>query len=88
MSNFLLDVKGISEATQNKLTLIMGDAGTRKTTSAGTYPKPLLLISVGKDGGAVVLKHYSDNEVKVLQLQSDPITQQKPQAVGLLRATR
>lgn len=81
MSNFLLDVKGISEATQNKLTLIMGDAGTRKTTSAGTYPKPLLLISVGKDGGAVVLKHYSDNEVKVLQLQSDPITQQKPQAV-------
>jgi len=36
--------------------MFMGEPKTGKTTIVGSYPKPLLLLSVGKDGGQVVLK--------------------------------
>lgn len=41
-----------------------------KTTIAGGYPKPLLYISVGQDGGGVVLKNIPGIKAKVLK--NDP----------------
>lgn len=41
-----------------------------KTTIAGGYPKPLLYISVGQDGGGVVLKGVSGIKAKILK--NDP----------------
>ena len=38
-----------------------------KTTIAGTYPKPLLYISVGQDGGGVVLKGIDGIKAKILK---------------------
>lgn len=68
----LLDsVKGISQEPHNRCTIIMGKPGSGKTTIAGTYPKPLLYVSIDTDGGGEVLKQYSDDEVKVLSLSSD-----------------
>ena len=53
----LLDlVKPISTAVHNKLTVILGKPGSAKTTASGTYPKPILYVQVGKDGGSEVLK--------------------------------
>lgn len=41
-----------------------------KTTIAGGYPKPLLYISVGQDGGGVVLKNIPGIKAKILK--NDP----------------
>ena len=68
----LLDlVKGISAEPHNRFTVVMGKPGAGKTTVVGTYPKPLLYVSIDTDGGGEVLKCYSDDEIKTLQLQSD-----------------
>ena len=68
----LLDcVKGISSMPYNNLTVIMGKPGSGKTTLAGTYPKPMLYVSIDSDGGGVVLKGYSDDDVKVLTIKPD-----------------
>lgn len=65
----LLDlVKPISEAEHNKLTVILGKPGSAKTTAAGTYPKPILYVQVGDDGGAEVLKNYDDADIKIFDL--------------------
>lgn len=69
--SFLETVKGISQEPTNKLTVIMGYPGSGKTTVAGTYPKPMLYVSIGDDGGGIVLKKYSDNEIKSLHLKTD-----------------
>lgn len=64
-------VKGISTMPYNKLTVIMGKPGSGKTTLAGTYPKPMLYVSIDSDGGGVVLKGYSDDDVKVITIKPD-----------------
>ena len=63
--------KGISEEPHNNFIVFMGKPGSGKTTNAGTLPKPMLYISIDTDGGGEVLKGYSDDEVKVISLQSD-----------------
>lgn len=64
-------VQGISQAPHNYTYVLMGKPGSGKTTLAGTFPKPLLYVSIEKDGGGEVLKCYNDNDVKLLQLNSD-----------------
>lgn len=64
-------VKGISAEPHNRFTIFMGKPGSGKTTAAGTFPKPILYVAIDTDGGGEVLKTYSDNEVKTLQLKSD-----------------
>ena len=64
-------VQGISKEPHNRFTVIMGKPGSGKTTIAGTYPKPLLYVAIDTDGGGEVLKSYSDDEIKTLQLKSD-----------------
>lgn len=68
----LLDlVQGISTEPHNRLTVFMGKPGSSKTTDAGTFPKPMLYVTIGADGGGEVLQCYNDNEVKRLALASD-----------------
>lgn len=68
----LLDtVKGISNEKPNKFSIFMGSPGSGKTTIAGTYPKPMLYVAIGDDGGGIVLQKYSDDEVKVINLKTD-----------------
>lgn len=67
-------VKGISAEPHNRFTIFMGKPGSGKTTSAGTFPKPILYVAIDTDGGGEVLKGYSDNDVKTLQLKSDDPT--------------
>lgn len=64
-------VEGISQEPHNNFTVIMGKPGSGKTTLAGTYPKPILYVSIDTDGGGEVLKSYSDDEIKALSIQSD-----------------
>lgn len=47
------------ENKESGLHVIMGEPGVGKTTFAGTYPTPILYVSLGNDGGYKVL---SDNE--------------------------
>lgn len=68
--DYLKDLKGIEEEPYNKFTVIMGSPGSGKTTLAGTYPKPMLYVAIGNDGGSVVLKHYGDKDIKLLNLTS------------------
>lgn len=68
----LLDLaKGISTEQRNRLTMFMGKPGSGKTTTAGTFPKPMLYVALDTDGGGEVLKCYNDDEVKVLVLKAD-----------------
>lgn len=76
-------IKPISSEVYNKFTVIMGKPGSSKTTVAGTWPKPMLVITIGDDGGAVVLKHYSDEEVKTVKLTSDDPKQVGAKHVGI-----
>ena len=64
-------VQGISKEPHNKLTVIMGKPGSSKTTISGTYPKPLLYVSIDTDGGGEVLKSYSDDEIQTLSIITD-----------------
>lgn len=56
---FLDNVKKI-ENIENGLHVIMGEPGIGKTTFAGTYPKPILYVSLGNDGGYKVLGGNND----------------------------
>lgn len=68
----LLDLaQGISLEHHNRFTILEGKPGSGKTTTAGTFPKPMLYVALDSDGGGEVLKCYSDDEVKVLTLKSD-----------------
>jgi len=49
----------------------MGKPKSAKTTIAGTYPKPMLYVSIGNDGGGRVLSKYGNDEIKVKNLRND-----------------
>lgn len=67
----LLDkVIKLSDLPYNKLTVIIGKPGSGKTTLAGTYPKPLLYVSIGSDGGGVVLKKYGNKDISPIIIKS------------------
>ena len=55
--NILKTAKGISQIPNNKLDVIMGFPGSGKTTLAATYPKPLLFVQIGDDGGGIVMSN-------------------------------
>lgn len=81
--SYLDEIVGISNEPYNNFTVIMGKPGSGKTTLAGSYPKPMLVVTVGDDGGAVVLKHYGDDEIKTLNLVSDDVSQNGGKHVGI-----
>lgn len=54
----------------HSIDLYMGKPKSGKTMIAGTYPKPLLYVSVGADGGGRVLRKYGD-QIKVKNLRND-----------------
>lgn len=61
----------------HKIDMYMGKPKSGKTLIAGSYPKPLLYISVGNDGGGrVLLTQYRDDInkglLKVKNLRNDP----------------
>jgi hypothetical protein len=62
----------------HSIDLYMGKPKSGKTLIAGSYPKPLLYVSIGNDGGGRVLvtKYKSDIEkglIKVKNLRNDPV---------------
>lgn len=62
----------------HSIDLYMGKPKSGKTMIAGSYPKPLLYISVGNDGGGRVLltkyrKDVENGDIKVKNLRNDPI---------------
>lgn len=66
----------------------MGKPKSGKTIIAGSYPKPLLYVSVGNDGGGRVLKARYPNDVKngnirVKNLKNDPILNGKIQTTSV-----
>lgn len=66
----------------HSIDMYMGKPKSGKTLIAGSYPKPLLYISVGNDGGGRVLftKYRDDVEkglIKVKNLKNDPIVNGK-----------
>lgn len=61
----------------HSIDMYMGKPKSGKTMIAGSYPKPLLYVSVGNDGGGRVLKmKYADDIakglIKVKNLRNDP----------------
>ena len=66
----------------HSIDLYMGKPKSGKTLIAGSYPKPMLYISVGNDGGGrVLLMKYRDDVqkglIKVKNLKNDPIVNGK-----------
>ena len=66
----------------HSIDLYMGKPKSGKTMIAGSYPKPLLYISVGNDGGGRVLfaRYREDVDkglIKVKNLKNDPIVNGK-----------
>ena len=62
----------------HSIDMYMGKPKSGKTLIAGSYPKPLLYVSVGNDGGGRVLfMHYKDDVnkglIKVKNLRNDPV---------------
>ena len=62
----------------HKIDFYMGKPKSGKTLIAGSYPKPLLYISVGNDGGGRVLATKFRNEIaqkqiRVINLLNDPV---------------
>ena len=62
----------------HKIDFFMGNPKSGKTIAGGSYPKPLLYVSIGNDGGGRVLmtKYRDDVEkglIKVKNLKNDPI---------------
>ena len=60
----------------------MGKPKSGKTLIAGSYPKPLLYVSVGNDGGGRVLamryrKEIAEGLIKVKNLKNDPVVNGK-----------
>lgn len=70
---FLEKAKGISQEKRNDFTVILGKPGSGKTTLAGSYPKPILYVTIDTDGGGEVLKGYSDDEISVIALTNDVV---------------
>lgn len=66
----------------HEIDFYMGKPKSGKTLIAGSYPKPLLYISVGSDGGGRVLKmrykkECENGQIKALNLKNDPIVNGK-----------
>lgn len=66
----------------HSIDLYMGKPKSGKTLIAGSYPKPLLYVSVGNDGGGRVLytrykKDVEQGLIKVKNLKNDPIVNGK-----------
>lgn len=62
----------------HSIDLYMGKPKSGKTLIAGSYPKPLLYVSVGNDGGGRVLAtkyraDVSNGNIKVKNLKNDPV---------------
>lgn len=60
----------------------MGKPKSGKTLISGSYPKPLLYVSVGNDGGGRVLytkyrEDVTNGQIKVKNLKNDPIVNGK-----------
>lgn len=63
----------------HSIDLYMGKPKSGKTLIAGSYPKPLLYVSVGNDGGGrVLMMNYREDclngNIKVKNLNNDPLT--------------
>lgn len=69
--NILSKAKGISSLPQNKLDIILGFPGSGKTTLAATYPKPMLYVQIGDDGGGIVLKDWDEKDIQFILLEND-----------------
>lgn len=72
----------------HSIDLYMGKPKSGKTLIAGSYPKPLLYISIGDDGGGRVLlmRYRSDVEngnIKVKNLKNDPMINGKIQTTSV-----
>lgn len=72
----------------HSIDLYMGKPKSGKTLIAGSYPKPLLYISIGDDGGGRVLlmRYRSDIEngnIKVKNLKNDPMINGKIQTTSI-----
>lgn len=63
-------VKPISEIPEGKLVVTYGRSGSGKTWFGGTFPKPLLLIKIGDDGGNTI-KEVEDVYVKEIENASE-----------------
>lgn len=66
----------------HSIDMYMGKPKSGKTLIAGSYPKPLLYVAVGNDGGGrVLLSKYKEavekGDIKVKNLRNDPIVNQK-----------
>lgn len=62
----------------HSIDLYMGKPKSGKTLIAGSYPKPLLYVSVGNDGGGRVLQtkykqDVIDHKILVKNLKNDPV---------------
>ena len=72
----------------HNIDLYMGKPKSGKTLIAGSYPKPLLYISIGNDGGGRVLlmryrKDVENGNIKVKNLKNDPIVNGKIQTTSI-----
>lgn len=70
------------------ITMLMGKPKSGKTLIAGSYPKPILYVSIGSDGGGRVLAmRYKDEvakgEIKVKNLKNDPAINGKIQKTSI-----
>jgi len=69
----LENITGIQNAPDFKTFMIMGTPGGGKTTIAGTFPKPLLVIDIKNASGAQVLKNkYKQGDVDFVSISSKP----------------
>ena len=71
MESILSRAKGISSIPENKLDVICGFPGSGKTTLAATYPKPMLYVQIGDDGGGIVMSNWSDEDISYILLETD-----------------
>lgn len=72
----------------HSIDFFMGKPKSGKTMIAGSYPKPLLYVSVGNDGGGRVLmmkyrKEIAEGLIKVKNLRNDPIVNGKIQSTSV-----
>ena len=72
----------------HSIDMYMGKPKSGKTLIAGSYPKPLLYISIGNDGGGRVLytayrKDVESGMIKVKNLKNDPIVNGKIQTTSV-----